>query len=420
MNFSNLLARLASVSVITSTVTFGVSFAFTVFATKADFGVYSLIQSVLMILINLIPFGTTMSFVVYLHRLDTKEYQELFNVGMFLVIPTTSFFTGCVFFIVEYFVFFDLNISIIIIVVISYCASSVLAIVAYYRATQRIRIYSYLYVFYIAIYACSPLAGYLLTNDIKLSYLISCFTLIIVYIFFIYTVQKEINFELKLSTIRRLYIQCFKYGLPVVLSSVGMSIMVVGDRILFKALFGLEFLPDYALAALISSTALFLVNNFASAWGVYLSKYLSNTNYDEIVGTYNQYKRKLIFILPLYIACVFVQITFYKLVYEYDFPNLEYVIAILTLGYFFYLCSKFYMGYMNFYRKNNMVFVSCCVGIIGTVTILYLFSSSNPLKTISSAVMIGFVFQLAFCFIYTNIFLNKGVKSDLSSSESFF
>ena len=77
MNFVTLLGKTTIVSVITSMITYLSYFYLSINAGKSDFGFYSYYQSIMLLLINILPFGTTMAVVVFRYQVGKEEYFNL-------------------------------------------------------------------------------------------------------------------------------------------------------------------------------------------------------------------------------------------------------------------------------------------------------------------------------------------------------
>lgn len=406
MNFYVLFKKIASISVFTSIIVFSVSLGFSLYADKVVFGKYSYYQSFLMVLMNIIPFGTTMSFVIFLHQFDKRKYSRLVSVGLYVIIPSVALMVSILVNILNQAKIIKiLYIDLMALLVVSLFASLSLAVISYFRSTQNMRIYGSIFLMYTVVFSVTPFATYIISNNLSISYVVTGLLLFITSIFYIRLMKKHIDISPLINFVEIRW--GIKYGLPVVLSSLGMSLMVIGDKLLLGTLYGWEQLSAYSVGALISSTVLFLVNNYASAWGVFLSKNIGANV--ELRLSYISARKKLVYLILIYPLVLLVQLAFYSLFFEKKYPNLEIVIIILTSAYFIYFASKFFMGYMNYYRKNSSVLMSCLIALVIAITSFIAINSSNRAYIMSFSVMMGMLAQLIFCLLYTNNMIAKKV-----------
>ena len=177
--------------------------------------------------------------------------------------------------------------------------------------------------------------------------------------------------------------------------------MVIGDKIILGGMVGLDSLAQYAVAALIASTTLFLVNNFATAWGGYLSKEIAHLETSHLIDIYYKNKVKLFIVIPLGISVYLIQFLIYKFFYEQSYPGLENIIFVLTFGYCCLGVSKYFVGYLSCMGKNYLVFyisiVSCLTMIITSTLIL-----KGTLVEMAIAVSFSFFLQIIIFNFITN------------------
>ncbi|MCY9826431.1 lipopolysaccharide biosynthesis protein [Vibrio chagasii] len=400
MSFISLLGRISSVGVLSSLALFIGNTILSLHMGEDDFGMYSYFNSLHMLLINIIPFGATMSLVVNLFNMSSDEYSKLLRVGLFNLMPITFiFFIGTSFFLTAEYTF---------LVVISTSASYCIVLSAYFRTSQKMKSYALIFVSYTVIFVVSLNVSYYYFQSIQLMYQFTSFFMFVFALVSIIYTSKVSTFDLYFEFDMKCLITSFSYGLPVVLSSLAMSFLIVGDRLILSEFVNNKSLAEYSVSALVASTTLFLVNNFASAWGALLAKKLPNLKGEEI---YNYYKNNKVYLWysPIFFMFFLLgQVVIYKVLYSDEYGSSIVLTILLSTGYFFYGMSKFFMGFMNFYKKNYTVWFSSLIAMV-FIILLYIYSSRD-IYDMAFSVATGFFVQLIFCYFYTNTFLKWRVK----------
>ncbi len=408
MNFLQLLSKLTSISLLTSIVTLSASLIFAKIMIPEDFGRFSYFQSILMILLNFTSFGSGLAIVVYMYNSTSKKYSRIFSNVVFVLIPISSVLSFLVLIILSLVSSNPIDwVDILLLTLNSLFMVVCLTGVDYLRAKQDIKRYSRYFGGYTAVVSIGGILGYLLFQSITFLYLTILVGLLLPATLTLLLLRKELKLNLKYKEKFRTFKWSVKYGVPVVLNSSVMSFMVIGDRILLGDIIEMQALAGYSVAALIASTTLFLVNNFANAWGGYISKVIPKLERKELAFIYYKNRPKLLLAIPLGILAYIAQIIIYKMFYEEAYPGLESIILILTAGYCFLGMSKYFVGFLSCLGKNNQVLYSsvlgCCVMIL---TSMVFFRGS--LSGMAVAVSISFLVQLFMC----NFFANKLIKTE--------
>jgi hypothetical protein len=167
----------------------------------------------------------------------------------------------------------------------------------------------------------------------------------------------------------------------------------------------------YSSVAVVCSTALFLVNNFASAWGGYLIKQLSNL---EKLESKVIFKRTQVKIIPIFIVLslltVNAQVVLYAVLYGFKEDRYLYALVNISLGYCIYGASKYYIGFMMYYRKNFDILKGTMLGICGLLVVSNI-GIGDPVIRVSIAVVIAFSLQL----LYLALFVNKNIYGEIDN-----
>lgn len=410
MDFFQLLKRLAGVSVVTSVITLGTSLLLAKIMIAEDFGRYSYYQSLLMILVNIIPFGSGLAVVVYLFSASDNRYTKIISNSLFYLMPISALLCFFGLLIFSHVVEGELDIEIIILLTLNAFFMSICLIgISFLSTKQLMKRYALYFCMYTVAVSVGGIAGYTLFQNIKLFYLTILVALVALSVFTFYIFYKENYLSIFLSSKSQTFFWSVKYGLPVVLNSTIMSFMVIGDRIMLGGLVALDTLAEYAIAALISSTTLFLVNNFALAWGTYLTKEVATLSRENLSQLYYNNKAKLLLVIPMGFSVYLVQFIIYGAFYEQDYPDLEVIILVLTIGYCWLGVSKYYVGYLSCLGKNYPIlyisFISC-VSMI-TLSILVL---DDGILGMALSVSLSFFLQV----ILFNSITNKVFSSDVS------
>lgn len=357
MNFFQLLLKLSSVSVLTSVIFLVTSMILGRIMEPQHFGEYSFLQSILMILVNVSSLSASLAISVFMYRSPINKLNRILNNTFFTVLPIFFFSCLIVILIISFnqgglnFTYFWVLINV---VMMSLCLIGI----DYLRMKQDIRTYSFLFLVYSISIAFFSLLGYLLGHNVVYIYMASAFALIfpLFYTFKIisYTFTLDFNFQKKIKT----YLWSLKYGIPVVSSTVVMSFLVVGDKIILGNFLSKTDLAEYSIAALIASTSLFIVNNFASAWGAFLFKKIPNLERLELREYYFKTMKWLVLGIPsMLILCLAQQLLYFLFFFD-KYPGLNSTIFALTASYCLLGISKYFMGYLNYFNRNVLIFYS--------------------------------------------------------------
>ncbi len=402
MSFFQLLASFMSVSVITSVLMLISSFALGLIMTPSDFGVYSYTQSFLMLMLNFVPFGTSMAFGIFMYKSTPKEYTKIVSNGLFFVIPSSTLLLLCLGSIASFLNVFSFDYSLFCIVLfIGFSTSISLSLIVYLRTSQKVKLYSIYFILFTLLTSGGSLLGYYYFNSVIGLYKVYACGLLFFSVISCVYLRSHLNVSIVIEGLADIYIWSIKYGFPIVLSSMAMSFMVLGDKIILGNEVSSQKLALYSIAVLIASTSLFLVNNFAAAWGAYLVKNLASDTPEAAFNEYKRIRNKLYLVACIIPVVLSLQLGVYLLVYSEKYPDLSLCIITLTVGYAFLGASKFFMGYMNYYGKNTMVFVSSLIGIVTLLCVYYSMTVSDVMS-MAIAVSLGFVAQFIFCLGYSN------------------
>ncbi|RXE84504.1 oligosaccharide flippase family protein [Pseudoalteromonas sp. A757] len=404
MNFISILGKTSLVSILASCITYLSHFYLAANAHNTDFGSFTYYQSLMLLFVNIMPFGSTMAVVIFRFSLSENEYFKLVNEKIFILMPVvllvTASFSTFLSFIHVINVDYDILFSVL---TISFFNSVSLIIMGYYRVTQLFLKYGTLFLIYTSINSLVLVLSYFHFGDLKSAfYIISLSSMLFSSICY-YSFVKDVGLPRFFNDFKKKLILSLSYGAPIVLSSLTMSFLVVGDKLILGNTTP-ELLTSYGVAALISSTTLFIVNNFASSWGAFLVRKCSG-NDEQLLKYYRKNLPKLILVIPIGLTMLFAQYILYFIFYLEKNPNLFSTVAILTSAYLIFGMSKFFMGYMNYLKKNMAVFFSSLVGVAGVFSTFLL---TEGVVGMALSILTGMVIQLFFCITYTNQLL-KGL-----------
>ena len=408
MKFSNLLMKLSSVSILTSILTLLTSFILAKVMQVEDFGEYSFYQSILMLLINIVPFGTPLAIAVFVNTGTNKKVSKILDNTLFILIP--SAFGTMVAMLVLYSAFTErLELVYLIIIINSVFMSINILFISYLRTTQQVKRYAIHFFIYTCCITIAGLVGYVFYSQVITFYLaILLFLLIPTFISI-----KHLHTDFKIGSYIRnkkvFFTWSIKYVTPIVASTSVMSFLVVGDKIILGFLASNSVVASYAIAALLASTSLFVVNNFAAAWSSYLFKKLSKLSSKEIYSYYGKQKYKPLFALPLLFISYLPQLFAYKIFFASRYPKLELTILLLNTAYTLLGISKYFMGYLNYFGKNVFIFYSAIVACF-TLIITSKYTYSIELYGLSISVLLAFATLLLLIVYFTNKVLLNNVN----------
>jgi O-antigen/teichoic acid export membrane protein len=405
--------KLSSVSVMTSIITLVCSLILGRIMSPEHFGTYSFYQSILMIMLNITSFGSSLSLSIYMFRVNPKKANKIVVNCILFIVPIISLVYLTIYGVFSTYIG-SLDYTFIFVVASCSLMSICLLAIDYLRCKQDIKRFSLLIVGYTVASSVFAVIGYIIWKDVWAVYFSILIGAILPTVMAIFEFAKAYNLKLGGYSKLLVFKWSLKYGLPVVLQTTIMSFLVLGDRILLGSLAKPSVLANYSVAALIASTALFFVNNFASAWGGYLFKYLSSVSNDEMVNSYKKNKKKVLLAIPIGLIVFVFQYILYLLFFSEKYPGLFLPILILTLGYSFYGISKFFMNYLNFFGKNYFIFYASFICSF-VMVFLTLFVFEADVLTMSLLVFFSFSTHSLFMYIITErLMQSKVVKENIS------
>lgn len=402
MNYFEILKKITSVSFFTSILAFSTSFLISIFSTKENFANYTVYISLIGLIINIMPFGLCMLLTVSRFNVKPAAYFNYMRTGFFVISPLLLFLSLAALPLFEYFSFFNIGkVELALIFFLCYFNTINLAAISYFRVSQLFKKYSIFFIFYTFNNTFVIFLGLLVSESFSGAlYLSLFFSLLLAY----FSVTKGVKLHRVsykglgfFSFSNAVYL--IRYGSPIVLSTTTMSFLVVGDKLIFGNANEVDF-PRYAIASLISSTSLFVINNFASSWGAYLSKNLAGMSLTQRKIFCESKLKMLLLIVPMTICALLIQFVLYKVIYESEFPGLYTTIAILSLSYAFFGASKFFMGFINFEKKNFSLFLSSLGGATVIVS-LSLLCNDIQLNEMAFIFLAGMFSQFFFCLLIT-------------------
>ncbi|ALQ09300.1 hypothetical protein D172_015285 [Pseudoalteromonas sp. Bsw20308] len=405
MNFLKILRSVALVSGVTGLLNLGVSIAFSFFMTSEQYGLYTYWLSIYLILLNLIPFGAVAAATVFRFNTNLREYKAMLTTSVFLIMPCIMMMV-LAFMYIKSLLFTPLFTLGYLAPISAFFYSIVMILVSILRVEQRFKVYSNLFIGFVVLVSILQVCAYYTYNSLEaVIYSHTIGTLIVgtsSLIILIRTFNIKLSLKLYIKSMNNIR-ELIRYGYPVVFGSVLMSFMVVGDKIILKELVSDKEMGIYSSIVVVCSTTLFLVNNFASAWGGYLVKKLPELkHYDSRAFFLSTQRRVLPVFFILTSIIISTQFLLYLSVYGFMSDSYLYTLIKVSLGYCIYGVSKYYVGFMMYYRNNKEVFTATALGI----TVMVLCSSfgvASPVDNVSLSVLFGFSFQL----LYLVLFVNK-------------
>lgn len=402
MSYVEILKKVVGVSFITSMIAFSTNFLMSIFSSKDDFASYTIYVSLIGLFINIVPFGLCMLLTVSRYTTQRADYFNYMMTGFLFVAPLVLSLILISIPVIDGLILTNLTSeNYATILFITYFNTINLAVISYLRVSQYFRKYSYFFIIYTFNNTMLIFLATVIFKSFDTALHISLLSSTILAFFSIYLglkLQKS-DFEfIEPFNLKRI-IGMIKYGFPIVLSTTAMSFLVLGDKLIFGSLNGSQF-PTYAVASLIASTSLFLVNNFASSWGAYLSKKLAEKSALQRKLFCTSKLKLLWLVIPLQIVMLSAQLFIYFLFYESKFPNAYSTIVIISCAYSLFGCSKFFMGFINFERKNFFLFISSFLGVLVMFSLPFL-SKDVQLNDMATMLLLGMFVQFVFCSIVT-------------------
>jgi len=392
---------------IVSIIMMSLSYYFSVVMTKEDFGLFSYLQSVYMVLLNFLPFGAGMAVVTHRYSIDALSYRRLISSFLFPVIPLSFIASLGVAAILSVVGKTQELILLMLVALLALNNTFIVLALNHMRVEQKIIVLAFFHVASTAALVCSFVISYSVYRDISYSYISACGASLIFCLASLGYLSKNIGFDFVGFKLLYILKARISYGSLVVMSSVLMSFMALSDKLILANLMSAPKFGEYAVVSLIASTTLFLVNSFASTWASYLNGKLHKLNIEQRKHLLAVCEKKIPWALILIFPIIVFQIGAYQYFYKTD----EFVLSLIFLSFSFYVygISKIYMGFLNAYHKNGLVVLSTLLGLLVTFIILMVYDGANYALIMPLSLIVGYCFQLAACRVFTNKILSLNV-----------
>lgn len=385
MNFKSIFKVIIGVSVITAGANLFAGILLSKLMSPGEYGLYAYWQSVVALLSNIIPYGTVAIVSVFRYSGSFNLFREKLSYGILIIMPFTAalFILGAI---LTNELGFEISLSIVCIsVVLVYFNVHFIIYTSLLRAEHLLNKYAVLMISGSVLLVVSQIVSWIIFKNVKSIFVTLIFVNGAIAVFsMLKIIERKMLFDFNFRSI------CFSkikwnlsYGFPIVVSSVAMSFLTIGDKILYKNYSSSEDFGEYAKFTLIAGAAMFIVNNFAAAWGTFLSKNLSGMNASEARELFKSGSKHLylggvmcvIFLTP----CI---VIFFGIIYGWK--PLYYVIPLfyLTTGYVLYGMSKFYIGFLMYYKKNYGILYATLIAC-GILCLGFYFTSNYSQNTVS-------------------------------------
>lgn len=405
MSFLQLLLKLSSVSVFTSAIVLVTSMILGKIMEPQHFGEYSFLQSILMILVNVSSMAASLAISVFMYRSPQNKLNRILNNAFFTVLPV-FFIVSAVFTAILSFYNTELNINIFLVLINVVMMSVCLMGIDYLRMKQNIRIYSFLFLAYTSSIAVFSVIGYLIGGNVFYVYVASGLALTLPFFYTLRIFSESFTIRFRFTKKLKTFMWSLKYGAPVVSSTAVMSFLVIGDKIILGSFVSKAELAQYSIAALIASTTLFLVNNFASAWGAFLFKKLPNLSHNDVKLYYYTTMKWLLISIPLMLIFYAAQQVLYFWFFEEKYPELSFNIFFLTASYCLLGVAKYFMGYLNYFSRNVLILYSALFSC-GLMFVFSVYVVDLSAFGMSVSVLVSMSVLCLVIFFLTTIEVNK-------------
>lgn len=357
--FVALAAKFGSITIVVSALTFITSFMLGKFAGKDVFADFIIYQSYSLIALNFIPLGITGAVVFFRFKIDPEQYSALYRISTLFICPTIGFVSFFVLICFEIISSGSLSVlDCMAIAIFSTLQGIVALVVSSYQVDNRFRPAGYLSIFNSIGYILS--AAIILLFEYKMSYmylissLVSCVCLIFYYDYSRWNGVRHSSIKFKMHSFLK---PIFLYSIPTAIHSSISSFLIVGDRIFLNGKVSNEDLANYGYAALVASVFLFVVNNFANAWGIHVVRSNAGLNTKEIFSKFRVESHRAYFFLALPLPF---SVVIYLFGMFLNVSGFSYYITsvILVFSYSIHGVNKFYLGYLNFFHKSNVILIT--------------------------------------------------------------
>lgn len=405
VKFSHLFFKFSSISIVISLLNIGTSLLLASIAPIDYFNEYVYLQSIFLILLNITPLGVNGALVAF-YKEDVYDITLAVKKSLELIIPiSSSIIILSILTFNTLFNTFENILSVILISIIAYLFSCILLVAAYFQVTNDFikagisLILSYMS--YFTIILLSSLYDIKIENALIIIIPILMSIALVSYIY-INRAFKKNNFSYKSGILRPI----LRFSIPNALHATVSSFLIVSDRLFLKDTILADDFKTYSLALLTCSIILFIVNNFAASYVIFLVRSLrSSQKLDKILFfKKNQFRALLFFLIPFLFFPVFLLSEHY-----FNIENMYFIqICILTsISYSFWAFNKIYLGYLNYYKDSAYILKITTIGAVSYILLSIFFKNAVPTMVlyplsllIASIIMMIFLRRKAFKYIY--------------------
>lgn len=390
--FTDLFFKIGATSLVVSGIIFCNNFLTAKFANDDFFTDYVLLNSYLFIALNLFTLGMTSAVVVY-HRVAAEDLNmaasSLDSTGVLFLSAACSLGLLLMLVVSAIFVFLKYGVDqtayVFSIGILALSQAQVQVLANYFQVLGALRAMCTLLITNALM--SSVALWWCITEGQSINtflYLYSLASLCFVIPFLACCLQpRQLTFKM--------VVPIFRFALPAAVTASVTSLLVTGDRILLDRWGDLQEITKYSHGVVSASVCLFLVNVFARTWGtrVVVSP-LADVNRLSYFRS-GEVKSLLFLILPiLFIPFHFLYCKY--IVGEYD-PVIFWVSFALTAAYSTLGIGKYYLGFLNKYKRSNYILGILVVGALlfyGFALLLYstLGLFSLPISLLFSSALI--------------------------------
>jgi len=377
MSFISILGSTTGLGLVVSLLLLGTNFVFSYIMPSQDYGLYTYYNSLYLILLNVISFGSAMAVVAYRFKVPSKEYSRIVSAAIIGLMPILLIILSLSIFLFaeKKFIYFSILFS-------AYFYSILIVLTNYYRVGQYFIKLAKLFVFSVFMFVAVQILSYFFLRTVESVFMGGAFILGLICLYCFRVLFRKKILSINFLTLPAIY-ERFIYGIPVVVSSGLMSLLVVGDKILLKQFLDPITLGQYSKLSLIAGLLLFVVNVFAAAWGGYLAKLVPSMKNGEYKSFFVKSEVWVFRICLLFPIVSITQFFLYKLLY--DGSEFDIVIFLLSFAYYMYGLSKFYVGFLNVEHLNKYV----ARGFLYCITLVVVFYFSSMHLSVNYPVLLG-------------------------------
>ena len=401
MNILTRISFFTAITILTSAVSFLLLPILTQYLTPEDYGVLAIFNATTRFIVSILALGSANILMIHLINLKAKEFSSYLNSFLKLILISATFFSLLmILYILIFKDFFGLPNWLAILI------PSVSFLIVIFESATTITMFTKQYKEYASLalskFFIETLTSLFLIVGVGLNWIgriEGLITGIIISIIITYKFLRNNNYLSEKATKNKV-IQLAKQGSPLLFMTVSITVMNLSDRFFIEHYVGLADTGIYNIGAVVGGIELIFVNATISVFRPMIYTFLKEKKNDLKIQLLNI----LILIVTIILLHLFTDLIFDLLIDKKYYSAKPYVLPI-SLGFFFWGISNFYLSYLLYHKKNKLnAFVSIFSMILNLILNYFFIKEYN---TIGAAYATAITYFISAIFIFLLFITNK-------------